>query len=131
MPRYEWDIDILYDARPKDASEVVMRLADMGCSEYNLCQAEDLLLSGKPNQGLTFSDRQEHHTLIVVGRASNVGQFINTFVHELDHCVDHISQYYGIGYASEENSYLMGDLVGMICEDAYRKAKILFYDIID
>lgn len=124
---YPWCLDILYDARPHDVREIIMRLSDMGCAMRHLARAEDLILSGVPNQGLTYSDKDNHHSLIVVGFATSVGSTINTLSHEINHAVDHISQYYGIPYASEANSYLTGDLAEAIWNNAVECIRDLWF----
>lgn len=127
--RYGWTMDILYDARPCNAAEIVDRLADMGCSMNNLCHAEDLIRSGIPNQGLTYTDNEEKHTMIVIGHATTVSAFFNTFAHECSHAVDGISRYYGINPYSEENAYLTGELSELIWSDAIQCAKELWRSI--
>lgn len=118
IPKYHWHIDICYDVRPKDAKLITDWLYSMGCAKMYLHKAYCLLKSGVANEGLTYSDRFNHHTLIAIGHTTSVGEFVSTLVHEVDHLTDHISQYYGIGYASEENSYLIGDIAKIIYEDA-------------
>lgn len=118
--QYDWNITIYYDVMPRDANRIINALYDMGCATHYLRYAEKLLKSGCYNQGLTYSDKWNKHSIIVVGRAVSIGQYINTLVHEVDHLVDHISQYYGIAYESEDNSYLIGDVAEAIYEDAIR-----------
>ena len=128
LQKCDWLVDIFYDARPKDADNIIDRLWDMGCPERHLYKAEILLKSGVPNEGLTYSNKREHRTLIVITHASSIGEYISTIVHEVDHMVDHISQYYNIPYDSEENSYIIGDIAKMIYEDAVKNAIKIFVD---
>ena len=126
IPSAKWCVDVFYDVRPNNADEILDELWDLGCAERYMYKAERLLRSGVSNEGLTYSNKQEHRTLIVITRASSVGEFISTTIHEVDHMVDHISQYYNIPYDSEENSYLIGDIAKTIYEDAVKKAIKLF-----
>lgn len=123
-----WCVDIFYDARPRNADEILDALWDLGCEQRYLYKAERLLRSGVANEGLTYSNKQRHQTLIVITRASSIGEFISTAIHEVDHMVDHISQYYNIPYDSEGNSYLIGDIAKTIYEDAVKKAIRLYRD---
>ena len=123
-----WLVDIFYDVRPHNANEILDRLYGLGCAEKHIYKAERLLKSGVANEGLTYSNKQERRTLIVITRASSIGEFISSAVHEVDHMVDHISQYYNIPYDSEENSYLIGDVAKTIYEDAVKKAIKIFRD---
>lgn len=126
IPKYDWMVDICYDATPRNADAIVGALEDLGCPRRHLYKAERLLRSGTPNEGLTYSDRYGRHTIIVITRASSIGEFISTTIHEVDHLTDHISQYYNIPYDSEENSYLIGDIAKTIYEDAVRNAIKIF-----
>lgn len=126
IPSAKWCVDVFYDVRPNNTDEILDELWDLGCAERYMYKAERLLRSGVSNEGLTYSNKQEHRTLIVITRASSVGEFISTTIHEVDHMVDHISQYYNIPYDSEENSYLIGDIAKTIYEDAVKKAIKLF-----
>lgn len=126
IPSADWRVDILYDARPSNADDILDMLWDMGCARHHLYKAEDLMKSGIPNQGLTYSDKYNRHTLIVVGHSSSVGEFLSSIIHEVDHLTDHISQYFGIPFDSEENSYLIGDIAKTIYENAVLKVFDLF-----
>lgn len=118
FPRCDWTVDIIYLSHAEDADYIADKLWDMGCAEQNLRKARRLLRSGVPNEGLTYTDNAHRHSLIVVGHSTSVGEFLSTVVHEVDHLTDHISRYYGIPYDSEDNSYLIGDIVKSLYEDA-------------
>ena len=128
LHQYDWLIDIYYDVMPKNADSILDELWDMGCQQQHLYKAERLLRSGVANEGLTYSNPYERRSLIVIGHASSIGEFISTAIHEVDHLTDHISQYYNISYDSEENSYLIGDVAKTIYEDAVRNAISIFKD---
>lgn len=118
IPKYDWYIDIMWNVRPYDADNVIDHLFAMGCARKHRIKAEKLLKSGEDNEGLTYTDQRHRRTLIVIGHASSIGEVISTIIHEVDHLTDHISQHYGIPYDSEENSYLIGNIVKTIFEDA-------------
>lgn len=124
----DWQVEIYYDVRPANADYILDRLWSLGCEQRHLHKAERLLRSGVANEGLTYSNKHERRTLIVIGRTTSIGEFISTTVHEVDHMVDHISQYYNIPYDSEENSYLIGDIAKTIYEDAVKNAIKIFRD---
>lgn len=124
---YDWCVDILYDVKPKDAGYVLDKLYEMGCSKRDLYEAEDLLISGVDNQGLTFSDKRKHHTLMVIGHASSIGQLLNSISHEKNHLEMHVCEYYGIDPHGETASYLSGDIAEAIFENAILHAKNFLY----
>lgn len=130
LHKYDWDVVILYDVRPSNADYVIDILHDMGCSEKHLYHADDLLRSGVPNQGLTYSNSREHLTLIVVGHASDIFQVINTLEHETNHLEMHICEFYGIDPYSEEASYLSGNIKEALARNAWHTMKKLFLYLI-
>lgn len=123
---YDWVTDIYYDVRALDADIIADKLEDMGCSIRNVRKAFNLIDSDSPNIGLTYSNKNNHHTLIVIGYVTSIAEFFNTLVHEIDHLTDHISQFYKIPYASEDNSYLIGYIAKTICEDTEYGIKDFF-----
>lgn len=126
IPKYDWDVEICYDVKPRDTERIINGLYRLGCNRKHLSYARNLLRSGVPNQGLTYSDRYNHHTLIVIGHATSVGEFISTTTHEINHMTDHISQQYGMPLDSEENAYLVGDISKAIYDDAVEKLVQIF-----
>lgn len=122
IPMAEWCIDIYYDVMPRNADFILDKLEEMGCPERHLYKAEDLLKSGEPNEGLTYSSQRERRSLIVIGHATSIGEYISTIVHECNHLCDTISLYYGIPLGSEDNAYLMGDIAKTIYDNAIKHA---------
>ena len=49
-------------------------------------------------------------TLMFASRAESPEEMYDTIDHELKHCVEHISTYYGIDPKSEEAAYLQGEI---------------------
>lgn len=125
-----WCVDIFYDVKPKDTSFILDMLADLGCPMRDLVKAEDLLLSGIPNEGLTYSNKQEHRTIIVVGHATSIGEWLSTISHEVNHLADHIAQYYGMPYGGEEHAYLTGDIAKAIYDNAVKHIGVVLKSII-
>lgn len=121
-----WCIDVLYDAKPQDAVFILDKLHDMGCPVEHLNHAEDLLTSGIPNQGLTYSDKSKRHTLIVVGFATDVFGMLNTVEHEVNHLESHICEYYGINMHSENAAYLSGDIKEIMARNAWRNIRKIY-----
>ena len=61
-------------------------LEDLDCE--NILEIKLLLISGKLNQGFTFTNRKR--TLIIIGPTSNVEEFANTLDYEKGHLVTHV-----------------------------------------
>lgn len=118
IPKYDWYVDIMWNVVPYNTEDIIDRLFAMGCPLKHRIKAENLLNSGRDNEGLTYTNHKHRRTLIVIGHASSIGEIISTIIHEVDHLTDHISQYYNIPYESEENSYLIGSIVKAIFDNA-------------
>lgn len=111
MERYDWAIHILYGVRPKDASYVRRCLRDLGCKGGPLEDACNLVLSGDPNKGLTYSHVGRRETVVVVGWATSYSEYANSLCHEMFHVVQHISEPFQINMYGEEACYLLGGLI--------------------
>ena len=84
------------------------KLYQMGCSENGILRTRRQLLEGEYNNGLTYSNRTLKQSVVSLGRASEFAQFLNSFVHELQHLSTHIVQAYGMPLDGEEICYLSG-----------------------
>lgn len=130
IPKYDWLVDICYDATPRNANGLIDKLEYMGCPHKHLHKAESLLKSGVPNEGLTYTDNENRHTLIVIGHTSDIFQCINSLEHECNHLEMHICEYFGISPYSEEASYLSGSIKEIIARNAWHSLKKLFLYLI-
>lgn len=50
-------------------------------------------------------------SIVCIGKATDIGQFVNTAIHEAKHVQSHICSYYGIDEDTETAAYLIGHLV--------------------
>lgn len=125
-----WCVDICYDVRPTNANAILDELWNMGCPQRHLYKAERLLKSGIANEGLTYTDHDNKHTLIVIGHVSDIFQCINSLEHESNHLEMHICEHFGINPFSEKASYLSGDIKEAIARNAWRTMKSLFLYLI-
>lgn len=106
--KYEWKVYVYYDTTPYDTEELLGKLYQMGCSENGILRTRRQLLEGEYNNGLTYSNRTLKQSVVSLGRASEFAQFLNSFVHELQHLSTHIAQAYGMPLDGEEICYLSG-----------------------
>ena len=92
MPQYRWTIHTYISVHGYLVSEILQKLEQLGCKGRNLEDAHDNLMSGKLDGGLTYSDMAERETIMVIGMASSVAQYLNTITHEAFHVVQPISE---------------------------------------
>ena len=114
-----WSLRIFYC--PKTASQcsiVLQRLFDAGCTGKNYRRAMSLLNSGALNIGLTYTDKEERETIIVVGCSSDIAEFVNTLTHEINHFIEHVMEALNIESGTEDEAYFTGELFELLYRDA-------------
>lgn len=114
MPQYRWTIHTYISVHGYLVSEILQKLEQLGCKGRNLEDAHDNLMCGKLDGGLTYSDMAERETIMVIGMASSVAQYLNTITHEAFHVVQHICERMAIDMYEEEPCYIMGHLIQTI-----------------
>ncbi|MDE7345132.1 MAG: hypothetical protein K2N48_00130 [Muribaculaceae bacterium] len=130
LHEYDWKIEILYDARPKDADYILECLWDLGCEQRYLYKAERLLKSGTANEGLTYSNPHERRSIIVIGHVSNPFEICNSLMHELDHLQIAICRADGLRTDGEDAAYLIGDITEALARNVWLTMRKLFLYLI-
>ena len=114
-----WSLRIFYC--PKTSSQrsiVLQRLFDAGCTGKNYRRAMALLNSGALNIGLTYTNKNERNTIIVVGCSSDIAEFVNTLTHEINHFIEHVMEALNIDSGTEDEAYFTGELFELLYRDA-------------
>jgi hypothetical protein len=68
--------------------------------------------------GFAYSNYEHKWSIMVIHKASSVGEFINTFEHEKSHLQMHLCEALDINPYSEEAAHLSGDLSQSVLEEA-------------
>lgn len=114
-----WHVEFYFATDGYDIDAVLDRLFDFGAGGSTLRKALDLMESGEPNQGFTFSNPYDRVALVMVGPTTSGKQFQNTFTHELRHLINGIARSLGVVLDSEASSYMTGDtamaLADVVC----------------
>ena len=114
-----WNLRIFYCPKTTSQRSVVLHcLYNAGCTGRNFRRAMTLLGSRAVNTGLIFSNKSERKTIIVVGLSSNVGEFINTLTHEINHFIEHVMEALHIQSGTEDEAYFTGELYELLYRDA-------------
>lgn len=114
-----WNLRIFYCPKTSSQRYIVLQcLYDAGCTGRNFRRAVTLLGSGAVNTGLIFSNKSERKSIIVVGNSSNVGEFINTLTHEINHFIEHVMEALQIQSGAEDEAYFTGELFELLFRDA-------------
>lgn len=116
--RYDWCVTIYYTIDDKQKSEVIECLEKMGCDRKTLESIKSNLERAALDTGFTYSNFEQQKSILVVHKASSIGEFLNTFEHEKNHLEMHICEALDINPYSEEAAHFSGDLAQQILEEA-------------
>ena len=90
--------------------EVNSVLEKIECDQRTLKSIRRNLDEAKLDTGFCYSNFANKSSVIVVHKASSIGEFINTFEHEKNHLEMHICEALDINPYSEEAAHFSGDL---------------------
>ena len=114
-----WSLRIFYCPKTSSQRSIVLkRLFDAGCTGKNYRRAMSLLNSGALNIGLTYTNKDERKTIIVIGCSSDVAEFVNTLTHEINHFIEHVMEALHIQSGTEDEAYFTGEIFELLYRDA-------------
>ena len=109
-----WNVTVLYDVWPGDLPEVAQLFRRAGANTSMIDEVTDNL-SGW-NAGYTLTAFGWEESIVCIGRATSLREFLNTVIHEVDHVQAHVSEYYGVELGTEQAAYLQGYIGGRLLE---------------
>ena len=114
-----WNLRIFYCPKTSSQRATVLKcIYNAGCTGINFRRAMNLIGSGAVNTGLTYSNKSERKTIIVVGISSDAAEFVNTMTHEVNHFVEHVMEALHITPGTEDEAYFTGELFELLFRDA-------------
>ena len=114
-----WNLRIFYCPKTSSQRSIVLKcLYNAGCTGRNFRRAMSLLNSGALNIGLTYTNKDERKTIIVIGCSSDIAEFVNTLTHEINHFIEHAMEALHIQSGTEDEAYFTGELYELLCRDA-------------
>ena len=114
-----WNLRIFYCPKTTSQRSVVLQcLYNAGCTGKNFRRAMTLLDNCALYTGLTYSNKRERKTIIVVGCSSDVAEFVNTLTHEVNHFIEHAMEALHIKSGYEDEAYFTGELFELLYRDA-------------
>lgn len=118
MNKYDWSITIYYTVDSIQKEEILHKLKEYNCTEDILDSIKNNLNNAYEDTGFTYSNYEKQCSVLVIHKASSIGEFINTFEHEKNHLEMHICEALDINPYSEEAAHMSGDLAQLILEQA-------------
>ena len=118
IKKYNWSIVIYYTVNDEESKEIIDKLEDLHCNSKTLESIKRNLEDAKVDTGFAYSSYNKQYSIVVIHKASSIGEFINTFEHEKNHLEMHICEALDINPYSEEAAHMSGNLAQLILEKA-------------
>lgn len=118
MDKFDWCVVIYYTVDEDQKMEILNKLEELGCDKETIESVTRNLTKAKQDTGFTYSSYKNKCSILVIHKASSIGEFINTFEHEKNHLEMHICEALDINPYSEEAAHMSGELAQMILEKA-------------
>lgn len=116
--KYNWDVIIYYTIDDSQKAAVIDIIERMGCKGEIMQSIKSNLDKCDTDTGFTYSNYHQQKSVLVIHKASSIGEFLNTFEHEKNHLEMHICEAMDINPYSEEAAILSGELAQQILEEA-------------
>lgn len=110
LKRYKWHVRVYYAVHRYWTGDIVRDLRDAGCRGSQLRTAWENLRRGELNTGITYSNFGRCETVMVISLTSTAAEFLNSWMHEMQHLCRHVAAAFGIDPYGEEAAYLAGDV---------------------
>lgn len=118
VKKYDWNVVIYYTVDEKQKTNIVTELKELQPDKETFEKLERNLMNSELDTGFIYSSFYKHFSLIVIHKASSVGEFVNTLVHEKNHLEMHMCEALDINPYSEEAAVLSGELAMQMLEEA-------------
>ena len=118
IKKYNWSIVIYYTVNDEESKEIIDKLEDLHCNSKTLESIKRNLEDAKVDTGFAYSSYNKQYSIVVIHKASSIGEFINTFEHEKNHLEMHICEALDINPYSEEAAHMSCNLAQLILEEA-------------
>lgn len=118
LDKFNWKITIYYTTDDSQKEDIINSLEEIDCNKRILESIKNNLDKSYLDTGFTYSNYELKTSIVVLHKASSIGEFINTFEHEKNHLEMHICEALDINPYSEKAAHLSGDLAQLIIEEA-------------
>lgn len=116
IDKYDWDVTIYYTVDKNEKEEIMTEMYKMNCDGKVLNSIRNNVENAVEDTGFTYSNYSKKRSVLVIHKASSIGEFINTFEHEKNHLEMHICEAMDINPYSEEAAHMSGDIAQLIIE---------------
>ena len=92
IKKYNWSIVIYYTVNEAEKKEIIDMLEGLNCDSRTLDSIKRNLSNAELDTGFAYSSYDKQCSIVVIHKASSIGEFINTFEHEKNHLEMHICE---------------------------------------
>ena len=110
IPNYGWRVRVYYAVTMYRTDDILKDFAEAGCRGIQLKRAYNSLKRNALDTGITYSNFGRRETVMVISLTSTAAEFLNSWMHEMQHLCRHVSAAFGIDPYGEEAAYLAGDV---------------------
>lgn len=128
IPSLDWTVFFHFAVTCYHTDLIVRELESLGAEEKYVERAHRLLANCTLDEGLTFTSRAFHESVVVVELTSSAAEFQNSLQHEIRHLVDDLSigadvtEKEELGYLTGEINYsIFPYICELLCDDCRRK----------
>lgn len=118
IKKYDWNVLIYYTVDEQQKNDILIELKELQPDKETYNRLERNLINAELDTGFIYSSFYKHYSIIVIHKASSVGEFVNTIEHEKNHLEMHICEALDINPYSEEAAILSGELAMQMLQDA-------------
>ncbi len=110
IPNYGWRVRVYYAVTTYLTDDILKDFAEAGCRGIQLKRAYNSLKRNALDTGITYSNFARRETVMVISLTSTAAEFLNSWMHEMQHLCRHVAAAFGIDPYGEEAAYLAGDV---------------------
>lgn len=110
IPNYGWRVRVYYAVTTYRTDDILKDFAEAGCRGIQLKRAYNSLKRNALDTGITYSNFTSRKTVMVISLTSSPAEFLNSWMHEMQHLCRHVAAAFGIDPYGEEAAYLAGDV---------------------
>jgi hypothetical protein len=111
IPKWDYNVKCFFAVNEYWVDEIMEELFFLQIDGSNAKKAYENLSSGEINNGLCFANPSKKKAVIVVAKASDAAEFINSVSHENHHLASYVAKQFGLDPTGEDVAYFAGELM--------------------
>lgn len=113
-----WTIIIFLNIDYNKYNIIEDELLDLNAS-YNVIDEIYDTISFDYNKAFAYTNRKLRTSIIGINKTTDIGEMLDSIVHEIDHIQAEICEYYDVTLNSEDAAYLIGYIIKLLYRSYY------------